>query len=101
MNNPDAMADFFHGIQNVRGEDNRGPAGAPVLKYLLEAMGAFRVEAIGGLVQQKQLGLSYERRRQRNLLPHAMRVIGNQLAGFILHAKIVQQLFDPPSEPAF
>ena len=73
-----AIADALHLGQDVRREEDR-PAGLPQLvEHVVERALHERVEPLGRLVEDRQLGIVLERLDDADLLAHAARVVANQ-----------------------
>ena len=65
---------LLHLLEDVRGEHDRPPLGGELLEQLLEVHALARVGAVERLVEDQDLRIVHERRREPHPLPHAARV---------------------------
>ena len=89
-----AVADLLDLVQQVRGEEDRGAAGAELAHQLAHVLHALRVEAAGGLVEDHELGRVDERVGDAEALLHAVRVVADLGVGALAQADDVEHLVD-------
>ena len=69
----DLFADVFHQLELVAGEEHRGTAGRLAAQHVRERLHCDRVESGEGLVEDEQLRLVHQRRRELRPLLVAVR----------------------------
>ena len=76
----DAVAQALDDFEHVGRQEDRGAAAHLVLEDVLHQARADGVHAFEGLVHQEQLGMVDQRGRHGDALPHALGVLGDDLA---------------------
>ena len=71
------VAERIGGLEHMGGEQHRVAARSMLAHHLLQLVGALRVEARHGFVEDPNARIVYERRHDVHLLAHAVRVIGD------------------------
>src|SRR5207245_3928454 len=89
-----AAAHPLRDLQDVGREDNRLPFLAEVLEDVFHLAGALRIEANSGLVEEEHLRVVEQRRRQRDLLPHASRVARKEVVAPLPQVEELEQRID-------
>ena len=82
----DRVADLLHLVEQVRGEEHRPALGDEAADHAAELVDAGRVEAVGRLVQDQELGVGEQCARDPEALAHPERIGRNALVR-------------PPAEP--
>src|SRR5262249_11713579 len=94
-----AVGDGPRAVQVVRHDDRRGLALLLKREYqVLDFRRGDRIEAGGGLVEQKNVGIQRQGARQSDPLLHAAGNLGGQFAGILVHPHLRQQT--PHAVPA-
>src|SRR3984957_9506633 len=96
MNDRNVAAQALDDFENMRGEKNRGSAGVHALQHGLQGAGGDRVHAFEGLVEKQDLGSMNHGRCQRELLLHAVGVVGDELFGLVRELHEIEQLGGAP-----
>src|SRR5689334_15933878 len=78
-------------LQDMGGEEHRLPLLAEILKDVLHLPGALWVEADGWLVEEQHLRVVEQSGGQRDLLPHAPRVTGEEIVASLLEVEQLEQ----------
>src|SRR2546421_8425099 len=82
-------------FQDVSGKEDGLPLTAEVLQDVFHLSGALRIEADGRLIEEEDLRVVQQRRRQRDLLPHAARIAREEVVAALLEIEQLQQRRDP------
>ena len=75
---PDVRGQPLHDLEDVRGQKDRPAAGDERQQQLLDLAGGDRVDALERFVEEQQSRTRQQRGGKRELLPHAVRVVGHQ-----------------------
>ena len=85
------VADLLDLGEDVRAQQDRGPGLAELADEVADLADPGRVEAVGGLVEDEQVGLLHQGRRDRQALLHPQRVGVDVLAGAVGQAHLGQR----------
>ena len=92
MNDGDVAAQALHDFEHVRGQKNRGAAGDHALQHGFQRAGGDGVHAFEGLVEEQNLRGVYHGGGERQLLLHAVGIVGDQFLRLIGELHEVEQL---------
>src|SRR6202022_188884 len=90
-----AAAERLRHLQDVSRKKNRRAARGQLFEQILDQACRPRVQSVGRFVQQQHRRLANEKRREADLLPHAVAVASAQLAIFLGEVEEIEQALHP------
>jgi hypothetical protein len=90
----DAVADHLELAEQVRVDEDGAALVFELLADLADVAAALGVDAVGGLVEQDEVGVVHEGLGEADALAHALGVLLDALLGPVLHADEVEELVD-------
>src|SRR6266536_4587109 len=91
----DRVADLLDLVEQVRGEEYGAALGDEAADHAAELVDAGRVEAVGGLVQDQQLGVGEQGAGGAEALAHSERVGGDALVRALGESHARERALDP------